>query len=156
MTPDTPQTNGRKSEAEEKTSSHKHPPSSGHVHSRFLTGEEFDALLGDEATTAIDAELAMIAFERHLPRLARQRSYQDIAARLWPPDISGNIPFDTPPILRPGRDLPPSAFERIFKSVSRARPNHHTMDPAARTRFNNALQMAHQAGTYQSLAAIHT
>lgn len=154
MKPDMPKLSDTKPVADSAESS-KHPPSAGHLHTRFLMREEFDALLGDEVRAAIDAERAVMAYERHLERLERHLSNQEIALRGWPPDVSRNIPTFVPPIFRPGIGLPPGAGERIFRALSRARPNHLTMDQTARNRFNNALQMAHQAKTYQQRADIH-
>ena len=58
-------------------------PPVGHRHDRFPTAEELNAFLGDEVSASIDAELAVMAYERHLMRIARHditalRSHRDI------------------------------------------------------------------------------
>lgn len=51
--------------------------------------------------------------------------------------------------------MPLGAIREILPALSARRDNHKTLDDTARNRFNSALQQAHQAGTYQQLAAIH-
>lgn len=132
----------------------------GHHHERFPTAEELNALLGDEVSTAIDTELAVMAYERHLMRIARHNTtvlmshHRDILTIPgWTPGSTlGGIPAGVIPT--PDR-IPVGAVLDIINAIRTRRVNHTTLDPKARNRFNSALEQAHQAGTYQQLAAIH-
>src|SRR3990172_1057489 len=133
-------------------------PPVGHRHDRFPTAEELNAFLGDEVSASIDAELAVMAYERHLMRIARHditalRSHRDIFT--IPRGITDDLStLGLGPIEMVGR-VPLGAIREILPALSARRDNHKTLDDTARNRFNSALQQAHQAGTYQQLAAIH-
>src|SRR5262245_27296193 len=142
-------------------SSGKHPLPGGHRHERFLTAEELDALIGDEVRTVIDTELAIIAYERHLLRMARHGIATHGTALSWSGLLLGPLPAglvaaDTISAL--GLLPPPSRVSLVVvpQALRYPRVNHGTLKPTERDRFNRALQQAHQAGTYQQRAAIHS
>lgn len=120
----------------------------GHDHKRFPTAEEVKAFVGDEVAEALDTELAIMAFERHLIRVAR--SHQGISTFLH--QHSGGSTIHSPTEREP---TPAFIVEAILAAIRRRRVDHRVFDASARGVFNRALQKAHQAGTYQQLSAIH-
>ena len=165
-----------RSKQAEKTRTHQ--PSSGDLPSpdglpsdRFPTAEELNAFLGDQLSTIIDMEIATMAYESHLMRIARHdvgglSSTQGIITPLKYlsrlglhslPLPSGLVVGD--PIAALGLVPPPS---QVFPALRNRRVNQRIMGLTAdlqgltqQDRFNRALQKAHKAGTYQQLAAIH-
>jgi hypothetical protein len=148
------------------SSAGEHPLPSGHHHERFLTAEELDALFGDEVRTAIDTELAVIVYERHLMRIAQHgiathgTSFSRFGLQLQPLP-SALVTAD--PIAALGLLPPPSRVPLAVlpQALRYPRVNHRTLNQGERNRFNRALQQAHlqpttiQLSPYAELAAIH-
>ena len=154
-----------RSKQAEKTRTHQ--PSSGDLPSpdglpsdRFPTAEELNAFLGDQLSTIIDMEIATMAYESHLMRIARHdvgglSSTQGIITPLKYlsrlglhslPLPSGLVVGD--PIAALGLVPPPS---QVFPALRNRRVNQRimglTVDLQGLTqqdRFNRALQKAHK------------
>lgn len=152
---------GDKSQPPHESGSDECFPPVGHGHDRFPTVEELNAFLGDEVSVAIDTDLAVIAYERHLMRIARHNARTVLWGHRGPLDLSSSNVFLEPISWTKTRsalfepELPPGAAEAIIAALRSRRVDHRTLDKNARNRFISALQQAHQAGTYQQLAAIH-
>lgn len=128
-----------------------------HHDHRFMNAEELRALIGDEVSAAIDAELAAIAYQRHVVRRARHEiatHKTPLSSRfdqgLLPTSLVTADPFAD--LLPAPSDIPIVVATRALRTP---RVNHRTLKGPERTRFNSALQKAHQAGAYQQLSAIH-
>jgi tyrosinase len=151
-------------------SGQRHPPD-GLPSDRFPTEEELRAFLGEELSTMIDMELARMAYERHLARIARHGVGGLSPTRGLPTGLPPLVRLILPtlpvppelvvadPIAALGLEPPPS---QVFPALKNPRVNQRTMGMIAdqqgltqRDRFNRALRKAHQAQTYQKLAAIH-
>jgi hypothetical protein len=122
----------------------------GHEHKRFPTAEEVKPFIGDEVAEAVDTEIAIMAFERHLTRVARSQVHQGISTFLHQHSDGSTIHSPTEREPTPG-----FIVKRILAAIRRRRVDHRASDSTARSLFNRALQKAHQAGTYQQLSAIH-
>lgn len=152
--------------APHESSSDECSPPVGHGHERFPTAEELDALLGDEVRTAIDTELAIIAYERHLMRIARHGiathvtsfSRSGLQLRPLPSALVTADPIAALDLLPPPSRVPFAVLPQVLRYP---RVNHRTLDRTERDRFNRALQQAHlsrktvQLSPYSELAAIH-
>jgi len=122
-------------------------------HERFPAAEEFHALASKHVLTAIDAELAVMAYERHLVRTARHRISALTSTLDIPSHVVSFSQFAGPLESQPLRTWHPILGHPAVAAVSNPRVNHRTLNPMERDRFNRALQQAHQAGIYQLLAA---
>ena len=132
---------------------HHHGPHGGHEHERFPTAEEVETFIGDEVLEAVDTELALMAYERHLIRIARSHALQDISTVFTGLHRHSDGSTISSPTER--QITPRFVIEAILAAIRRRRVDHRTSDPAERALFNRALQKAHQAGTYQQLSVIH-
>jgi tyrosinase len=152
-----------KSEPANQSKSSDHSVAGSHRHDRFPTAEELDALFGDEIRTAINAELLIRAYQLHLlrvgrPRIATHETAWSRSGMAFGPLPVGLVTADLISALgllpRPSRqDLD---FIVAHEALRHPRVNHRMLKPKERDRLNNALQKAHQAGTYQPLAEIHS
>ena len=151
---------GKSQSGPQQSGSDEHPQLGGHHHERFPTPEEFRTLFGEEVLTVVDAELAVMANERHLDRIARHQtgalsgalgSIRDISTNVTFPAPLGTVPLESAPLTM-GH---PVLGIATLGALRTPRVNHKFLGQTERDRFNRALERAHQAGTYQPLADIH-
>jgi hypothetical protein len=139
----------RKTLANHEPNSHEDVKSTMHDHKHFPTVEELDPFIRKEVSAAVATDLALIAHERHVIRVARHQALQEtgIQPSPFPPDIRA---------LRLRQSMSADDVRVTLVSLRNLRVDHRNLDGTERNRFNNALKLAHQAGTYQPLADIHS
>lgn len=125
-----------------------HLPATHDHHGRFPTKAELDPFVRKEVATAAATDLAFVAYERHLERTALHHAFHENDTHPSPsPDFRALV-------LK--QFISVDDARKILVSLRNLRINHRDFDKADQGRFNNALKLAHQAGAYEPLAAVHT
>lgn len=122
-----------------------------HAHERFPTRDELMAFVGKDISDLVSTEMAFVAYGQHLERSIR---FDALRENRHPLQFAADLASS--PAKRAQPFLPAESVSLILTALRSRRVNHRTLDSTERNRFNNALKLAHGAGTYSLLAAIHS